>query len=122
MPVGLVPWLGQGRGAAMLDLTSALRLRNGNAEAENRALAFPRFEFHRPIVPLQNLISLCQTNAAAIFFSGEVKLENLVVQLLGNAAAPIVDLDHHHLVLAPRRDGKQSSLRHRLDSIQHDVE
>ena len=52
-------------------------------KAKNRARPFGRLEVHRAVVPLQDLIGLSQSDAAAFFLGGEVEFENLVVQIFG---------------------------------------
>jgi hypothetical protein len=54
------------------------RNRDRNMEAENRSGAVDRFEIDGAVVPLQNLISLSQADAAAVFLRGEIEFENFV--------------------------------------------
>ena len=73
-------------------------------------------------MPLQDLIGLCQTNATPIFLGSEIEFKNLVVHLLRNPRALILNLGHYDSVLAARRNGEHSPLGHGLDSVDDNVE
>src|ERR1700732_1817222 len=93
-----------------------------NVEPENSSSSLGRFEVHRPVVPLQNLVGLCQTDAAAIFFRREIEFENLVVHVLGNPAALIANLGDHRVVFAASGNSEQPPERHRLNTVDDDIE
>ena len=73
-------------------------------------------------MPVENLVSLRQTNAVAIFFGGEIKLENLFVHILRDADALVTDLGHHPIVLTARRDDEWTAIRHSLHSVENYVQ
>src|SRR5713101_5848887 len=50
--------------------------REGYAEAKRRSHAFSRLEFHRSVMPLQDLISLGQADAVTLFLGGRGNLKN----------------------------------------------
>src|SRR5690242_8797011 len=85
-------------------------LDQGQAQSKRCALSFNGFEVNRTVVPLQNLVGLCQTNAGPTFFGGEIQLENLVLNFKRNAAALVANLCHHHFVFAPRRNPELASV------------
>src|SRR5215469_11546923 len=103
-----------------------MRLRDGTRrwymEAEYGSVHFARFKVHRTVVPLQDLIGLGQTNPTTVFLGSEVEFKNLVVHLLGNSGALVLNFGHYDSVLAPRRNGQHSSLRHGLHPVDDDVE
>src|SRR5579859_5054127 len=73
-------------------------------------------------MPLQNLISLRQSDAATVFLGCEIKLEDLVVSILRDSTTRVVNLGHDGMLLKPRRDGERPSLGHGLNAIDHDIE
>src|SRR5271157_1113341 len=73
-------------------------------------------------MPLQDLVGLRQADAVAIFLGGEVELENLVLDVLWYAHTLIADLGNHTIAVAACRDRELATVRHGLDSVQHDVE
>src|SRR4051812_34184556 len=73
---------------------------HGYLEAEYRPGGFGRLEVYRAVMPLQDLISLCQPDAAAFFLGREVKFENLVVQFFRDATALILDFRQDQPILS----------------------
>ena len=69
-------------------------------ETKNRSGAIGRFEVDGAVVPLQNLVGLGQSDAAAVFFCGEIELEDFVAQILRNAATLVANLGNDGVVFA----------------------
>src|SRR5712691_2815883 len=96
--------------------------REGYAEAEGCSHAFSRLEFHRSVMPLQDLISLGQADAVTLFLGGKVKLKNFILHILSDAQPLIANFGDYGILLAMCRDRKLSPLRHGLNSVDHHVE
>lgn len=73
-------------------------------------------------MPLQNLIRLRKADATAIFFGGVVKLEDFVLDFLRNTCALVADFGHDGVIFPSGGNRKRSAARHRLHSIDDDVE
>ena len=56
-------------------------------------------------MPLQNLIGLRQTDAVAVLLGREIELEDLVLNIGGNANALITDLSDYDIFVTLRQDG-----------------
>src|SRR5882762_491475 len=93
-----------------------------NAQAEGGALAVEGFEVHRAVMPLQNLVGLCEADATPVFLCGEVELEDLVLDFFRNAATCVADLGENHALITPGADGKLAALSHHLYAVDHDVQ
>src|SRR6266496_367276 len=96
---GLISALCCRRVAGILRLRLPSRVCCRNMEAENRTIPLDRFEIHRAVVPLEDLIGLCQTDAAALFFRREIQLEDFVMHILRYTGTLIADLREHHIIL-----------------------
>src|SRR5712671_850696 len=96
--------------------------RERHTEAEGCSHAFRRLEFHRPVMPLKDLISLRQADAVTLFLGGEVKLKNFILHILRDASPLIADLSDYSIFLAMRRNRKLAAFRHGLNSVDHHVE
>ena len=73
-------------------------------------------------MPLQDLIGLSQTNSASALLGSEVKLEDLLLHVFGNADSGIADLGHHNAFFTPGADGESAALGHRLHAIDHNIQ
>src|ERR1700722_6887313 len=94
----------------------------GNAKAEGGAFACGGLEFHGAVMPLQDLISLRQANAAAVFFGGEVEFENFVLHFRRDAGTLVADFGDGGIFFTIRLDGELAALRHGLNSVDDDIE
>src|ERR1700730_5530392 len=62
-----------------------------NMKAENGSASLGRFEVYRSVMPLQDLIGLRQTDAAAFILGCEIEFENILVHVLRNPSTLIAN-------------------------------
>src|SRR5580698_5984151 len=101
-----------------------VQARAGKRETKTKcgSLGFRRFEFYRTVVPLQDLVSLRQADAVAVFLGGEIKLKDFVLYILRNACTLIANLGNRRIIVAARRKSELASVRHGLDPVKHYIE
>src|ERR1700733_1413621 len=73
-------------------------------------------------MPLENLVSLRQADAVAVFLGGEIKFKDFVLHIPRDSGAAVADLSDNGVLFAAGRDGELASLGHSLNAVENHVE
>src|SRR5580704_6351069 len=90
-------------------------------QAERRSVSVHRYEIHRTIVPLHDLVSLRQADSAAALLGSEIQLEDFFLEFRPNAPTYVSNLSDGLVFLAVGRDRHGPTLRHGLHPVENDV-
>src|SRR2546423_15662782 len=75
------------------------------------------------MMQLHDFVGHSQTYAGARFFGREIKIEDFVANLWGDAGALIADFyDHFAITVTACANFQRASFRHRLHAVEHYVE
>src|SRR6202034_766617 len=75
----------------------------GNSKTKRRPFPRRRFKFHGSVMPLQDLVSLLQTDAIAILLGSKVKLKHLLMRIFRDANSAVAYFGHHRIAFTMRR-------------------
>src|ERR1700678_3412089 len=81
-----------------------------------------RLYFYAAIVQLQNPVGHGQTNAAAPGFGGEIEIEYLLANLVGNAGSLVCNAQYREFALLLEDDTQCPAFGHRLGAILNHVQ
>src|SRR6476469_2586157 len=94
----------------------------GKPNNESRPVPRERVEFQNAVMPLDNAVNHCQTQAGSfVVLSREKRLETALPNLLGHAGSSITDANDGAVIFHRGLESYHSAIRHGVDGIKDKI-